>query len=93
MKLYDSFGPNPRMVRMFMAEKGIQLPVEEVDLLAGENRQEAFTRKNPGAQMPAMELDDGTVIAETTTMCQYLEEKYPTPVILNIPFRQRSRPN
>ncbi|HCO59912.1 MAG TPA: glutathione S-transferase, partial [Porticoccaceae bacterium] len=47
MKLYDSFGPNPRMVRMFMAEKGIELPAEEVDLLGGENRQQAFAEKNP----------------------------------------------
>lgn len=93
MKLYNSFGPNPRMVRMFMAEKGIELPVEEVDLLAGENRQKAFAEKNPGAQMPAMELDDGTVIAETTTMCQYLEEKYPTPVIIGDTAESRAVSN
>ncbi|RLA44999.1 MAG: glutathione S-transferase [Gammaproteobacteria bacterium] len=82
MKLIDSFGPNPRMVRMFMLEKGIELPIEELDLLGGENRQKPFTDRNPGGQMPALELDDGTVIAETTTMCEYLEEKYPTPAII-----------
>ena len=82
MKLIDSFGPNPRLVRMFMAEKGIELPVEELDLMAGDNRQKAFTDRNPAGQMPALELDDGSVIAETTTMCQYLEEKYPTPTLL-----------
>lgn len=82
MKFINSFGPNPRMVRMFMAEKGIELPAESVDLLAGENRQQAYTDRNPGGQMPALELDDGSVIAETTTICQYLEEKYPTPAIL-----------
>ena len=82
MKLIDSFGPNPRLVRMFMIEKGIELPIEEIDLLGGENRQKAFTDRNPGGQMPALELDDGSVIAETTTMCQYLEEKYPTPVLI-----------
>jgi glutathione S-transferase len=82
MKLIDSFGPNPRLVRMFMAEKGIELPKEELDLLGGENRQKAFTDRNPGGQMPALELDDGSVIAETTTMCEYLEEKNPRPAII-----------
>ncbi len=82
MKLIDSFGPNPRMVRMFMAEKGIELPKEELDLMGGQNREKSYTDRNPGGQMPALELDDGTVIAETTTMCQYLEEKHPTPAIL-----------
>ena len=82
MKLIDSFGPNPRLVRMFMAEKGIELAKEELDLLGGENRKKPFTDRNPGGQMPALELDDGSVIAETTTMCEFLEEKNPTPVII-----------
>lgn len=82
MKLIDSFGPNPRMVRMFMAEKGIELPIEEVNLLNGENRQKPYTDRNPGGQMPALELDDGSVIAETTTICEYLEEKCPAPVLI-----------
>ena len=77
MKLINSFGPNPRMVRMFMSERNIELETEEVDLLAGENRQAAYMARNPGAQMPALELDDGSVLAETTVMCEYLDEKYP----------------
>lgn len=90
MKLINSFGPNPRLVRMFMAEKGIELPTEELDLLAGENRQKAYTDRNPGAQMPALELDDGSVIAETTTICEYLEEKNPSPVLLGATPEERA---
>ena len=83
MKFYNSRGPNPRMVRMFMAEKGIDLPKVEVDLLAGENRREPYTKVNPAGQMPALELDDGTVIAEITAICEYLDEiKKDTPSLL-----------
>ena len=65
MKFYNSIGPNPRMVRMFMAEKGIDIPKVEVDLRQGENRKEPYISKvNPSGQIPALELDDGTVIAE-----------------------------
>jgi glutathione S-transferase len=75
MKFYNSVGPNPRMVRMFMAEKGIDLPKVEVDLRGGENRREPYTSKvNPAGQCPALELDDGTVIAEITAICEYLDE-------------------
>jgi len=91
MKLINSFGPNPRMVRMFMAEKGIELPAEELDLLGGENRQKPYTDKNPGGQMPALELGDGSVIGETTTICEYLEEKYPTPPLMGNTAESRAR--
>ncbi|MEH6639413.1 MAG: glutathione S-transferase family protein [Porticoccaceae bacterium] len=90
MKLINSFGPNPRLVRMFMTEKGIDLATEELDLLAGENRQKPFTDKNPGAQMPALQLDDGSVIAETTTICEYLEEKNPSPALLGSTPEERA---
>jgi glutathione S-transferase len=84
MKFYNSRGPNPRMVRMFMAEKGIDIPKVEVDLLAGENRREPYTAKvNPAGQTPALELDDGTVITEITAICEYLDEiKKDTPSLL-----------
>ena len=75
MKFYNSRGPNPRMVRMFMAEKGIDIPKVEVDLRGGENRREPYTKLNPAGQMPALELDDGTVLAEITAICEYLDEK------------------
>ncbi|WP_428660635.1 glutathione S-transferase family protein [Reyranella sp.] len=83
MKFYNSIGPNPRMVRMFMAEKGIEIPKVEVDLLAGENRKEPYIKVNAAGQMPALELDDGTVIAEITAICEYLDEiKKDTPSLI-----------
>ena len=74
MKLYNSMGPNPHMVRMYAAELGIDLAMEEVDLMGGENRQAAFLAKNPSGQSPALELDDGTVLAEITAICEYLDD-------------------
>ncbi len=75
MKFYNSIGPNPRMVRMFMAEKGFDAPKVEVDLRGGENRREPYTTKvNPAGQCPALELDDGTVLAEITAICEYVDE-------------------
>jgi glutathione S-transferase len=74
MKFYNSVGPNPRMVRMFAAEKGIELPKVEVDLRGGENRREPYMKLNPSGQMPALELDDGTVISEITAICEYIDE-------------------
>jgi glutathione S-transferase len=83
MKLYNSIGPNPRVVRMFMAEKGIDLPKVEVDLRGGENRREPYLKVNPSGQCPALELDDGTVLAEVTAICEYLDEvKKDTPSLI-----------
>ncbi len=77
MKFYNSVGPNPRVVRMFMAEKGIEIPREEIDIRAGENRREPYLAINPSGQCPALQLDDGRVIAEITAICEYLEDKFP----------------
>jgi glutathione S-transferase len=77
MKLYSSVGPNPRMVRMFAAERGAALEIVKVDLRGGENRREAFLEKNPSGQTPALELDDGRVLAEITAICEYLDEITP----------------
>ncbi|MAR28407.1 MAG: glutathione S-transferase [Gammaproteobacteria bacterium] len=74
MKLYNSMGPNPQMVRMYAAELGIELSLEEVDLMAGENRQSPYLSKNTSGQTPALELDDGTIIAEITAICEYLDD-------------------
>lgn len=76
MKFYNSIGPNPRVVKMFMAEKGISLPFVEIDLLKGDNRREPYTKKNAAGQMPCLELDDGSTIAEITAICEYLDEKF-----------------
>ncbi|WP_348246170.1 glutathione S-transferase N-terminal domain-containing protein, partial [Salmonella enterica] len=82
-KLYTSMGPNPHMVRMFAAEKGLSLPLVEVDLMGGENRRPPYSEGvNVAGQTPALVLDDGTVIAEITVICEYLEEKHPSPALI-----------
>ncbi len=75
MKVYDSVGPNPKVVQMFIKENGIELACQTVDLMGGENRQEAYMKINPTGTLPALELDDGSVISETTAICEYLAEK------------------
>ena len=90
MKLYNSIGPNPRMVRMFMAEKGIEIPKVEVDLLAGENRRAPYTAKNPAGQLPCLELDDGAFLAEILPICEYLEEKFPQPALIGSTAEERA---
>ena len=74
MKLYDSIGPNPHVVRMFIAELGLDIEKEEVDLIGGENRQAEHLSRNPSGQMPTLELDDGSFLAEITVICEYLDE-------------------
>lgn len=83
MKLTHSFGMNPRLTRMFLIEKGIQdIELVGIDILAAENRREPYLSKNPMGQTPLLELDDGTPIAETGAICEYLEEQHPdTPLI------------
>lgn len=90
MKLYSSMGPNPRLVRLFMAEKGLNIETVPVDLLAGENRKEPFLNKNPAGQLPALELDDGTVISETVAICEYLEELQPQPALIGSSAQERA---
>ena len=82
MKLYNSIGPNPRVVRMFIAEKGLSVPLEEVDLMAGDNRKPAHLARNPHGQMPALELDDGGCISEIVAICEYLEDTHPNPPLI-----------
>ena len=74
MKLYNSLGPNPHVVRMFISELGLDIEIIEVDLMAGENRQETHLKRNPSGQMPALELEDGSFLAEITVICEYLDE-------------------
>ncbi|HEY2033428.1 MAG TPA: glutathione S-transferase family protein [Rhizomicrobium sp.] len=82
MKFYNSIGPNPRVVRMFMAEKGITIPSEDVDLMKGENRREPYLQKNSIGQMPALELDNGHCVTEITAICEYLEDTHPNPPLI-----------
>ena len=74
MKLHTSLGPNPGVVIMFMKEKGIELPLVQIDVRGGENRKEPYLKLNPSGQSPALELDDGTVISEITAICEYLDD-------------------
>lgn len=91
MKLYDSIGPNPKMVRMFAAEKGFAFrDVVKVDIMKGENRQAPYLAKNPAGGMPSVELDDGQVIAETIAICELLEETKPQPVLIGATPAQRA---
>lgn len=82
MKFYNSIGPNPRVVRMFMAEKGLSIPSQDVDLMAGDNRKPDHLARNPHGQMPALELDDGSYICEILPICEYLEDTNPTPALI-----------
>ena len=75
MKLYNSIGPNPHVVRMFIHELGLELETVEVDLMAGENRQVDHLTRNPSGQMPTLELDNGDFVSEITVICDYLDEQ------------------
>jgi glutathione S-transferase len=75
MKFINSIGPNPKVVRMYMAERGISLDTLDIDLLAGENRQPDYLSKNPSGTTPALQLDDGSFVAEITVICEYLDDK------------------
>jgi len=80
MKLYDGGrAPNPRRVRIFLAEKGIKVPIEQVDLGQLQQRSDAYTAINPMQRVPALVLDDGTVIAESIAICRYFEGLQPDP--------------
>ena len=90
MKLYDSIGPNPRIVRMAMAEKGIRAEIVKVDLVGAENRQAGYIAKVPTGGLPAIELDDGSVIAEITVIAEYLEDLQPSPPIIGTTPAERA---
>ncbi|MFN3912131.1 glutathione S-transferase family protein [Hyphomonas sp.] len=77
MKLINSVGPNPHVVRMFMAERGISLPLEDIDIMTGKNREAGYLKTNPAGQSPCLVLDDGQIVAEITAICEYLDEKFP----------------
>jgi glutathione S-transferase len=80
MKLYDGGrAPNPRRVRVFLAEKGITVPLEAVDLGNLQQKSSEFRRINPIQRVPVLELDDGTLIAESIAICRYFEALHPEP--------------
>ncbi|MBE2241382.1 MAG: glutathione S-transferase family protein [Burkholderiaceae bacterium] len=92
MKLYVApRAPNPRRVRIFLAEKGItSIETVDVDLNAGEHRSEAFRAKSPMARVPVLELDDGRALGETRAICTYLEGLQPEPNLMGNGFEERA---
>ena len=92
MKIYDFVGaPNPKKLRVYLAEKGITIPCEQVNLVSGENRQPPFLKKNPLGGLPVLELDDGTCLTESLAIMQYLEELHPTPPMIGTTPLERAR--
>jgi glutathione S-transferase len=91
MKLYDArTAPNPRRVRIFLAEKGISVPVEQVDIVSAQNRSAEFRAKNAMGTLPVLELDDGTTVAESVAICRYFEELQPEPPLMGTDAKDRA---
>jgi glutathione S-transferase len=91
MKLYDSAqAPNPRRVRIFLSEKGIEVPTVQVNIGKAENRRPEFLAKNPMGGIPVLELDDGTYLAESVAICRYFEDLQPEPPLMGTDGRDRA---
>jgi glutathione S-transferase len=91
MRLYHSpFAPNARRVRIFLAEKGLEIPLVAVDLAKLEQRRDDYSAVNPFQLVPALELDDGSVIVESIAICRYLEELHPAPALFGSTPRERA---
>jgi glutathione S-transferase len=90
VKLYTSIGPNPRVVKMFLAEKGLDVERIEVDLRGGENRREPYLAVNPAGQTPALVLESGAALTEITAICEYLEEVTPNPPLIGTNAEERA---
>lgn len=92
MKLFDSpFAPNPRRVRIFLAEKGLSIPKVSIDLGRLEHRSAEFSAINPLRRTPALELDSGEVLTESVAICRYIEELYPQPPLFGRDALERAR--
>jgi glutathione S-transferase len=93
MKLYNENNPapNPRRVRMFLAEKGISIPLVHVPMRQGAHKTAEFKQKNSLGQVPVLELDDGTTLSESIAICRYLEELNPTPALFGADAWQRAQ--
>jgi glutathione S-transferase len=92
MKLYDFAGaPNPRKVRVYLAEKGITVPTEQVNIVTGENRKPEFLKKNPLGGLPVLELDDGFYLTESLAIMEYFEDLHPNPPMIGTSALERAR--
>jgi glutathione S-transferase len=91
LKLYNhAVAPNPRRVRIFAAEKSIELSLEEIDILAGQSRTSQFLAKNSSGGVPVLELDDGSYLSESVVICRYLEGLHPEPNLLGRDLREQA---
>ncbi len=91
MKIYEfTMAPNPRRVRVFLAEKGINVPYQQVDLATAQNRKPEFLKINPMGGLPVLELDDGTHIAESVAICRYFEETKPEPRLMGVDAKDKA---
>ncbi len=91
MKIYDIRAPNPRRVRIFLAEKKLELPFRAVDVGAGANRSSEFLEKNALGKLPVLEQDDGTCISESVAICRFFELKYPNPPLMGVDAVDQAR--
>ena len=92
MKLYDfTRAPNPRRVRIYLAEKGIQVPTEQVNIVSGDNRKPEFLSINPAGGVPVLQLDDGSYLPESLAIMEYFEELHPTPPMIGTTPVERAR--
>ena len=92
MKIYDFVhAPNPKKLRIYLAEKGLSIPMQGIDLTAGENRTAEFLAKNPMGSLPVLELDDGQCLTESLAIIEYLEELYPDPPMIGQTPLERAR--
>lgn len=89
--LFDALSPAPRCLRMFLLEKGIVLDTRQVDVFAGENRQPPYLAHNPAGQTPALMLEDGTCLAESVAIMEYLEELHPDPPLIGRTALERAQ--
>jgi len=91
MKIYEfTQAPNPRRVRIFLAEKGITVPLEQVNIATADNRKPEFLKINPMGGLPVLELDDGTHIAESVAVCRYFEETKPEPPLFGVDAKDKA---
>src|SRR6266436_1109752 len=92
MKIYDFVGaPNPKKLRVYLAEKGLRIPFEPVNIVSQENRKPEFLKKNPLGGLPVLELDDGSHLTESLAIIEYLEELHPEPPMIGRTPRERAR--
>src|SRR3990170_2551977 len=92
MKIHDFVGaPNPKKLRVCLAEKGLTVPMQQVNIVTGENRTPEFLTKNPLGGLPVLELDDGSFLPESLAIIEYFEESHPNPPMIGTTPLERAR--